>query len=117
MEYVVADLFDPPPSWTHAFDFVLEIYTVQALPAELRNEAVEKIAQFVAPGGRLLAIARGRAEGEPEGQGPPWPLTRAELDRFQRAGLTEESFEDYAESEPPWVRRFRALYRRVKSGS
>jgi SAM-dependent methyltransferase len=117
VEYVVADLFDPPPSWTHAFDFVLEIYTVQALPAELRPEAVEKIAQFVAPGGRLLAIARGRAEGEPEGQGPPWPLTRAELDRFQRAGLTEESFEDYAESEPPWVRRFRALYRRVKSGS
>jgi SAM-dependent methyltransferase len=107
VEYVVADLFDPPPSW---------VYTVQALPAKLRTAAVEKIAQFVAPGGRLLAIARGRAEGEPEGQGPPWPLTRTELDRFQLAGLAEESFEDYMEPEPPWVRRFRALYRRVKSG-
>ncbi|HEY4710135.1 MAG TPA: class I SAM-dependent methyltransferase [Candidatus Acidoferrales bacterium] len=117
VEYAVADLFDPPPSWTHRFDFVLEIYTVQALPANLRPAAVEKIAQFVAPEGRLLAIARGRAEHEPEGQGPPWPLARAELDWFQRAGLTEESFEDYAEPEPPWVRRFRALYRRVKSGS
>jgi SAM-dependent methyltransferase len=117
VEYVVADLFDPPPSWIHAFDFVLEIYTVQALPAQLRAGAIEKIAQFVVPGGRLLVIARGRAENEPEGQGPPWPLTRAELDGFRRAGLDEESFEDYSEPEPPWVRRFRALYRRAKPAS
>jgi SAM-dependent methyltransferase len=112
VEYVVADLFDSPPAWVRGFDFVLEIYTVQALPAELRARAIEAIARFVARGGRLLAIARGRAEGEPEGQGPPWPLTHAELDGFRRAGLEEESFEDYAEPEPPWVPRFRALYRR-----
>jgi SAM-dependent methyltransferase len=112
VEYVVADLFQPPAGWLRAFDFVLEIYTVQALPANLRPGAIEKIAQFVAPGGRLLAIARCRAEDEPEGQGPPWPVTREELDGFRRAGLEEESFEDYAEPEPPWVRRFRALYRR-----
>jgi hypothetical protein len=49
---------------------------------------------------------------EPEGQGPPWPLTRAEIDGFRRAGLEEVSFEDYADAEPPWTRRFRALYRR-----
>jgi SAM-dependent methyltransferase len=116
VEYVVADLFDPPPAWLRAFDFVLEIYTVQALPAELRPKAIEAIAQFVAPGGRLLVIARGREENEPEGQGPPWPLTRAEMDGFRRAGLEEESFEDYAEPEPPWVRRFRALYRRARVG-
>jgi SAM-dependent methyltransferase len=114
VDYAVADLFAPPAAWLRAFDFVLEIYTVQALPANLRPGAVEKIAQFVAPGGRLLAIARGRAEDEPEGQGPPWPLTRGELDGFRRAGLEEVSFEDYAEPEPPWVRRFRALYRRTK---
>jgi SAM-dependent methyltransferase len=117
VEYVVADLFDPPASWLHSFDFVLEVYTVQALPSPLRPGAIEKIAQFVAPGGRLLAIARGCAEHEPEGEGPPWPLTRAELDGFQRAGLEEESFEDYTEPEPPWVRRFRALYRRPKPAS
>ena len=112
VEYVVADLFQPPAGWLRAFDFVLEIYTVQALPANLRPGAIEKIAQFVSPGGRLLVIARGRAEDEPEGQGPPWPVTCEELDGFRRAGLEEESFEDYAEPEPPWVRRFRALYRR-----
>ena len=93
---------------------MLEIYTVQALPAPLRPGAVEKIAQFVAPGGRLLVIARGRAENEPECQGPPWPLMRAELEGFRRAGLEEEVFEDYAEPEPPWVRRFRALYLRAE---
>jgi SAM-dependent methyltransferase len=112
VEYVVADLFHPPEAWIRGFDFVLEIYTVQSLPAELRAKAIAAIAQFVAPGGRLLVIARGRGEGETEGPGPPWPLTREEMDGFRRAGLEEEIFEDYAEPEPPWVWRFRALYRR-----
>jgi len=112
VEYAVANLFDPPPSWLGAFDFVLEIYTAQALPAELRAKAIEQIAQFVKLGGHLLVIARGRAKDEPEGEGPPWPLTREEMSGFQRAGLDEVSFEDYLEPEPPSVRRFRALYRR-----
>ena len=116
VEYVVADMFNPPANWLHGFDFVLEIYTVQSLPEELRAKAIEAISQSVAPGGLLLVIARGREECEPEGQGPPWPLTRAEMDGFVRAGLTEESFEDYAEPEPPWVRRFRALYKRPAVG-
>jgi SAM-dependent methyltransferase len=113
VEYVVADLFDPPAAWRRAFDFVLEVYTVQAFTGELRARAVAKIADLVSPHGQLLVIARGREEGEPEGQGPPWPLTRDEIDGFLRAGLAEESFEDYADPEPPWVRRFRALYRRA----
>jgi SAM-dependent methyltransferase len=112
VEYVVADMFDPPARWLRGFDFVLEIYTVQSFPAEMRPKAIAAVSQFVAPGGLLLVIARGRADDEPEGQGPPWPLPRDELDGFLRAGLKEESFEDYAEPEPPWVRRFRALYRR-----
>ena len=113
VEYVVADLFDPPSQWARAFDFTLEVYTVQAFTGDLRARGIARIAELVAPGGQLLVIARGRAEGEPEGQGPPWPLTREEIDGFLRAGLTEESFEDYADPEPPWVRRFRALYRRA----
>jgi SAM-dependent methyltransferase len=115
VEYVVADLFDPPAAWFRAFDFVLEIYTLQALPAELRPGAIERIAQFVKPGGSLLVIARGRAEHEPEGQGPPWPITREEVAGFERAGLTQASFDDYVEPEPPWVRRFRGLYRRPRT--
>lgn len=113
--YVVADLFHPRAEWSESFDFVLEVYTVQAFTGELRGKAIDAIARFVAPGGRLLVIARGREEGEAEVQGPPWPLTRGEIDGFKRAGLVEESFEDYADPEPPWTRRFRALYRRAKS--
>jgi SAM-dependent methyltransferase len=115
VDYQVADLFAPPASWLRAFDFVLEIYTVQAFTGELRAKAVAKIAEFVAPGGRLLVIARGRADDEPQGQGPPWPLTRDEMDGFDRAGLEVDSFEAYAEPEPPWVPRFRALYRRAST--
>ena len=113
VEYAVADLFHPPAEWLRAFDLVLEIYTVQAFTGDLRARSIAKIAEFVAAGGRLLVIARGREDGEPEGQGPPWPLTRKEIDGFRRAGLEEESFEDYADPEPPWVRRFRVLYRRA----
>lgn len=113
VDYVVANLFHPPADWLRAFDFVLEVYTVQAFVGNLRARAIAKIAEFVAPGGRLLVIARGRAEDEAAGQGPPWPLTRSEVDGFLRAGLTVDSFEDYAEPEPPWVRRFRVLYRRA----
>jgi SAM-dependent methyltransferase len=112
VEYLVADLFDPPPAWNRAFDFVLEIYTVQALTGDLRAKAIERIAEFVKPGGALLVIARGSAGDEPESEGPPWPLTRHEMDGFQRAGLSVELYEDYADADPPWVRRIRALYRR-----
>jgi SAM-dependent methyltransferase len=112
VEYLVADLFHTPPTWRRAFDFVLEVYTVQAFTGDLRARGIAKIAELVAPGGQLLVIARGREEGEPEGQGPPWPLTREEIDGFKHAGLAEKSFEDYADPKPPWVRRFRALYHR-----
>lgn len=117
VDYVLADLFDPPREWMDAFEFVLEIYTIQSFTGELRAKSIEAIAKFVAPGGRLLVIARGRGIGEPEVAGPPWPLTRQEMAGFQRAGLEEELFDDYAEPEPPWVRRFRVLYRRPSAAS
>jgi SAM-dependent methyltransferase len=117
VNYVLADLFDPPRAWIGAFDFVLEIYTIQSFAGDLRTKSIDAIARFVAPRGHLLVIARGRDESEPEVPGPPWPLTREELDRFQRAGLEVESFEDYAEHEPPWVRRFRVLYHRLNLSS
>jgi SAM-dependent methyltransferase len=110
VNYAVADLFDPPQEWRQRFDFVFETNTLQALPASVRARAAAKIAEFVKPGGVLLVIARGREKDESEGQ-LPWPLTRDELGEFVRAGLREESFEDFADPEPPWVRRFRAAYR------
>lgn len=111
VKYRVADLFQPPAEWERSFDFVFEANTVQALPAEIRALAIQKIAGFVQPGGKLLAIVRGREADDPEGE-LPWPLTRAEMNEFVRAGLTEESFEEYFDNEDPPARRFRGLYKR-----
>jgi len=109
--YAVADLFHPPPEWEQKFDFVFEANTVQALPVTLRAQAIQKIASFVGPGGKLLAIVRGREENEPLEE-LPWPLTRAEMNEFVSAGLTENSFEECFDKEDQPARRFRVLYSR-----
>ncbi|HTQ59928.1 MAG TPA: class I SAM-dependent methyltransferase [Candidatus Solibacter sp.] len=113
VNYCPADLFHPLAEWEQGFDFVLESNTVQALPVSLRSEAIQSIAALVAPGGKLLVIARGREPNEPEGQ-LPWPVTRTELAGFLRAGLREQSFEDYFDNEEPPARRYRVLYTRPK---
>jgi SAM-dependent methyltransferase len=110
VDYRVADILNPPVKWKRAFDFVLESYTLQALPASLRREAMTRIASFVKPGGTLLVIARAREAREPIGR-MPWPITREELLWFGRLGLEQESFEDFWDEEEPPVRRFRVAYR------
>lgn len=110
VSYVVEDLFSAPRKWKAGFHFVLESYTLQVLPPNIRAVAVRCIASFVAPGGTLLVIARGRELGDCEGK-MPWPLTKDELSLFKTGGLKEVSFEDYMDSENPPVRRFRATYR------
>lgn len=109
--YVVADVLEPPAEWRGAFDFVLESYTLQVLPPEERRRAISQIASFIAPGGTLLVIARGRNADEDPGQ-MPWPIVRDELQQLEAAGLKIAAFEDYVDDESPPVRRFRATYRR-----
>jgi SAM-dependent methyltransferase len=111
VEYRVADLFQPPAEWRGTFDLVVEVYTLQALPVELRGGAWPVVAGFVAPRGRVFLFARGREENEPLGQ-IPWPLTRREVMELERAGLRCESFEDYEDPHEPGVRRFRAIFLR-----
>ena len=111
VSYAVADLFMPPTEWLGFFSLVVESYTLQTFPKELRPRAASAMAGMVAPGGTLLVIARGREPGDPEGEFP-WPLTRVELDAFNDAGLAEYSFEDFTDKEDPPVRRFRVEYRK-----
>src|SRR5580693_1658652 len=111
VRYATADLLHPPQDWLQRFDFVLESYTLQALPHKARTQAIENVAGFVAEGGNLLIIARGREETDPPGE-MPWPLTRAELHGFMEMGLREISFEDFQDPEEPSTRRFRVLYKR-----
>lgn len=111
VHYLAADLFAAPNAWTGAFDVVQESYTLQVLPAEIRGEALRKICGFLAPGGYMLFICRGRGVTDPAGT-MPWPLTRDELAVVASLGLSEVLFDDYMDREDPPVRRFRACYRR-----
>lgn len=114
VHYRTADLFAPPPEWRASFELVIEIYTVQALPLALRERALDAVASFVAPGGRLFLLARGRGDDEPPGD-VPWPLSRAELARLTRAGLVERDFVDHLDRDvDPPLRRFRAIYERPR---
>jgi len=81
----VADLFALPPEWRRAFDFVLEVFTVQSLPPHAHLDAVSTIADLVAPDGTALVVATLRPDGPPP-PGPPWPLTEDELGLFAGAG-------------------------------
>jgi SAM-dependent methyltransferase len=85
--YLVADVLDLPRAWQGRFHFVVESLTVQSMPPEQHTLAAQNIAALVAPEGTLLVLATTRDEGS-DVQGPPWPLTRAELEEFATSGLT-----------------------------
>jgi SAM-dependent methyltransferase len=109
VEYAVADVLAPPAQWGRAFDFVLEAYTVQVLTGWARLDCARNIGGLVAPGGTLLAVARGRLPEDPEGL-MPWPLTRAELDRFAVPGLALRHLDELVEPGEPPVPRFVAEF-------
>jgi SAM-dependent methyltransferase len=109
VDYETADLLKLPEAWAGAFDLVVECYTIQVLTGPARREAIRQVARTVAPGGRLLVIARARAEHDDPGT-MPWPLTRDEVRSFQRHGLSEVSTVDFFDPEEPTVRRWRAWF-------
>jgi SAM-dependent methyltransferase len=109
VEYGVADLLDPPPQWRGAFDLVLESNNVQALPQPLRGQAIAQVGPLVAPGGTLLVLAAA-ATGNDQ-NGPPWPLSRAEIDSFGTGGLTAVSVDEVPDAGDPLISRWRAEFR------
>ncbi len=101
IRFETADLFQPPAEWTWdkgtdahgGFDFVLEIYTIQPLPMELRPKVIDAISRFVASGGTLVVVTRGRDNDEEIGE-VPWPLSLDDLARFGENGLVENDLQD-----------------------
>jgi SAM-dependent methyltransferase len=83
-QYEVADLLNPPPAWHRAFDLVVEIFTVQALPIPLQPAATRQVGEQVRAGGSLVVIAAARDDDQPDDEieGPPWPLTRGGIEAF-----------------------------------
>ncbi|MCB9426188.1 MAG: class I SAM-dependent methyltransferase [Flavobacteriales bacterium] len=43
VKFVTADLLKEIPEWSRQFDFVLEIYTIQALPPKYEHQVIEQI--------------------------------------------------------------------------
>jgi SAM-dependent methyltransferase len=84
--YVVADVLDLPRDWQGRFDLVVESLTVQSMPPEQHTVAARNIAGLVAPQGTLLVLATTRDEGS-DVTGPPWPLTRSEVEVFADGDL------------------------------
>jgi len=111
VDYQIADLFNAPPEWHRAFDFVAEVYTFQSLPGDIRPAAMAAAAQLVAPGGSMLVVCRAREPEEPV-VGPPWHLAVTDLIVLTDAGLVQKRFYDYLDDQSPPTRRFRIEYRR-----
>jgi SAM-dependent methyltransferase len=111
VQYQAADLLNPPPDWLRAFDLVVESLILQALPDPPRPEAIAQLGRLVAPNGTLIVIARAR-EPEQEVDGPPWALSRPEIDALAQAGLEPVRIEDLNDPQMPWPRRWRAEFRR-----
>ncbi|MCE0537056.1 class I SAM-dependent methyltransferase [Kineosporia rhizophila] len=85
--YRQADLLQLAPDLVGAFDLVVEIYTVQAMSRSVRERAVSGVSSLVAPGGTLLVITFVLGHGADPEEGPPWPLTEAELRSFAGGDL------------------------------
>jgi SAM-dependent methyltransferase len=115
VEYVVADLFDAPQEWREAFDLVVESLTAQSLPDPPRRDAIAAIGGMVAPAGTLIVNAAIHGDHD-FGDGPPWPLTRAEVEAFASGGLRAVAIE-IVEAATPGERRWRAEFTRDRVGA
>lgn len=113
VSYQAADLFDTPEDWRGAFDFVLEIRTIQSMPHTVSDRAIAAIASFVKPGGTLLLSCMGRDPEQPR-SGIPWPLSKQELAAFGENAMQEILFEDLVAD---GARRFRIEYRKQETAS
>ena len=69
------------------------------------------MAATVAPGGTLLVLSALGEEGVVV-DGPPWPLTRAEIDAFAGGDLRAVRVEELRRADDPRYRRWRAEFRR-----
>ena len=77
ISWEVGDLLNPHPSWIGAFDLVLEVHILQAIPESFRIPASTNLAPLVRQEGVLMCIGRMNPETPIEVDGPPWPLNRS----------------------------------------
>lgn len=113
IRFETADLFQPFRGWLGAFEFVLEVYTIQPLPLAIREKVIDAIAAFVAPDGELIVVTRGREDDE-EPLELPWALSRKDLSQFEMNGFEQIGFEIMPGDEDTPADRFVVQYRKIK---
>ena len=85
VDYRVADLLELPEEWRERVRPRRRVRSrCSRCRVALRERAIDAIASTVAPGGTLVVVS-GIWDGDGPRDGPPWPLTREELDRFERS--------------------------------
>lgn len=89
VKFVQADLLEVIPEWKGQFDFVLEIFTVQALPPKYEKTLIQNISDFVSKDGTLLMITEVQQVKRVFEVGPPWLLNRDYIKKVESYGLTE----------------------------
>ena len=99
-----------PTDWRHAYDLVVESMTLQALPDPPRAAAITSLGPLVAPGGTLIVFARGR-EPDSDDDGPPWSLTRSEIDAIAHGGLEPVRVDEIRGGPSTAAWRWRAEFR------
>ncbi len=113
--FVAGDLFDPPGQMRGAFDVVLEHTCLSALPPKLRADYRRGIDLTLRRGGLLIGVWYINPALDPGEEGPPYPLSVAELTALFAEGyeITDDYVPDVAFSGREGRERLRVLRRVV----
>jgi 2-polyprenyl-3-methyl-5-hydroxy-6-metoxy-1,4-benzoquinol methylase len=104
VDYVVADLLQPPGEWRQAFDLVVEIMNIQAMPRDFRPAALTSLAGFLAPGGTMLVSEVAEENFDmTTWVSPPWPFSRAEIESVAQDGVKLLSLETIRDGARYWA--------------
>ncbi len=87
VKFVQADLIQGIEDWHRKFDFVLEIFTIQALPPKYEETLIKHISDFVSDNGKLVIITEIQKEKRTFEKGPPWLLNTDYIEFFENHGL------------------------------
>lgn len=87
-EYFLEDLFNLPAEFDGRFDSVFEHTCFCAIDPAMRAKYVEVIGRVLKPGGQIIAIFFLNPDNDDDG--PPYGVTRKELDKFFGARFSVE---------------------------
>ncbi|MDE0708409.1 MAG: class I SAM-dependent methyltransferase [Candidatus Poseidoniales archaeon] len=111
VKYCVGDLLEPADEWLEAYDLVVEIHILQAIPDSIRDAAATNLPKLLNNGGHLLCIGRLLTERVPNEPSPPWPLSQVWLEgRFETLGKL--SFLSFVNDDTPTIDRYVAAWNR-----